>query len=342
MRRVLDNNNDHLIELENGQRLRFVARTRGSARGFTGDRIVLDEAYNLPEEAVSALVYTTAARPNAQIVYASSAPLPFEHSAVLRRICKRGRAGDPSLTYVEWKADDEAAVEDERAWAEANPAYPHLITDEAIRTELGLSLPADFARERLGIWPEDVEAHRVIPADAWGRCHRQVLPKVPVSYAVDVSPDGGSAAIAVSDGKAVDVVEHRDGTGWVVPALESRLAKGTQVILDPAGPAGVLVGPLTAAGITVREVTLREHVAACGQLLTAVLDGTMSHLGQPPLDAAVAAADRRDVGDGGWLWSRRRSSVDISPLVAATLARGFVPSVTRPPRIHTLMPVETR
>jgi hypothetical protein len=81
------------------------------------------------------------------------------------------------------------------------------------------------------------------------------------------------------------------------------------------------------------------HGAACSQLLTAVLDDKFSQPGHPGLDTAAAGADRRDVGDGGWLWSRRRSNVDISPLEAVTLARAFPPSMTRAPRIHTLSPV---
>jgi hypothetical protein len=68
------------------------------------------------------------------------------------------------------------------------------------------------------------------------------------------------------------------------------------------------------------QVKTREAVQACGSFLSAVMDGTVAHLAQPELDRAVANADKRPVGDGGWLWSRLRSSVDISPLYAVTLA----------------------
>jgi hypothetical protein len=39
----------------------------------------------------------------------------------------------------------------------------------------------------------------------------------------------------------------------------------------------------------------------------------------PAFDAARAGATERPLGDA-WAWGRRKSSVDISPLVAATLA----------------------
>lgn len=319
--RKLANNNDMSVELRSGQRLRFVARTGGSGRGFSGDRIILDEAYNLPDQAISALVFTTAARDNPQIWYTSSAPLPSESSSVLRRICKRGRDADPTLVYAEFKADDDAELAAFEAWQDANPGYPFRITDEAIRLELGVSLPVDFARERLGIWPDETQAYRVIPAEHWAATTVPEFHPGPLSFALDVSPDGGSAAVAVSDGILLEVVAHRAGTAWVVPECVAKKDLFTDIVLDPAGPAGALVGPLTAAGVNVHQVTIREHVQACGQLLNAITDRTTRHLGQPELDAAVAAADRRDVGDGGWLWSRRRSTVDICPLVAVTLAK---------------------
>ena len=80
-----------------------------------------------------------------------------------------------------------------------------------------------------------------------------------------------------------------------------------------------------------RQVTAREHATACGSLFDLVgqslraLDGekfdpsrTLRHLGQPHLSAAVKAAVKRPLGDA-WAWNRK-GSVDISPLVAVTLA----------------------
>lgn len=321
--RKLQNNNDLSIELKSGQRLRFVARTGGSGRGFSGDRIILDEAFNLPDRAVSALFFTMSARPNPQVWYTSSAPLLEVYSTVLRRICKRGRSGDPGLAYTEYCALPGADLDDREAWAQANPGFPHRISEETIVAERAMVLDEDFARERLGLWLTDEDlANRVIPADAWLACvdpaheHRG-----PLAYALDVSPDGASASVGVSDGCHLEVVKHGEGTAWVVPECDAHKGGFAELVMDSAGPAGALVAPLEAAGVTVRQVTSREHQAACGSFLTAVMDGTVRHLDQPVLNAATANADRRDIGDGGWLWSRKRSSVDISPLVAVTLAR---------------------
>ena len=69
-------------------RLRFVARTGGSGRGFSGDCVILDEAFNLPSQVITALMPTLSARRNPQLWYASS-PVNQEehpHGHVLARI----------------------------------------------------------------------------------------------------------------------------------------------------------------------------------------------------------------------------------------------------------------
>ena len=46
----------------------------------------------------------------------------------------------------------------------------------------------------------------------------------------------------------------------------------------------------------------------------------MRHLADPVLTVALDGAATADVGDGGWRWTRKRSDVDIAPLVAVTVA----------------------
>ena len=76
------------IELKNGKRLRFIARTGGSGRGFTADLVILDEAYALGDAEMAALLPTLSARPNPQIWYTSTAGLPT--SVQLGRVRERG------------------------------------------------------------------------------------------------------------------------------------------------------------------------------------------------------------------------------------------------------------
>ena len=89
------------VELKDGKRLRFVARSSGSGRGFTSDLVILDEAYKLGDQEMAALLPTLSARPDPQVWYTSTAG--DQGSVQLGRVRGRGlRGDDPSLALLEW------------------------------------------------------------------------------------------------------------------------------------------------------------------------------------------------------------------------------------------------
>jgi hypothetical protein len=71
--------------------------------------------------------------------------------------------------------------------------------------------------------------------------------------------------------------------------------------------------------VEVERLNASEYAQACGALVDLVGDDRLRHLDQPELNAAVKGAAKRPLGDA-WAWSRKSSNVDISPLVAVTLA----------------------
>jgi phage terminase large subunit-like protein len=160
------------IELKNGKRLRFIARSGGSGRGFSADLVILDEAYELGDAAMAALLPTLSARPNPQIWYTSTAGLPT--SSQLGLVRARGvRGDDPSLAFMEWSADPAGYdPADPRCWAQANPGLGIRITPEYIVKERAAMAAAEFARERLSVgdYPSDGGAWEVLGQDAWSAC----------------------------------------------------------------------------------------------------------------------------------------------------------------------------
>ena len=90
------------IELRDGARLRFMARTiSGAGRGFSPTDLFFDEVFRLPVEAVAANLPALSAQRNPQIGYFASTGYP--DSAVQWSLVERGRkGGDPSLAYLEW------------------------------------------------------------------------------------------------------------------------------------------------------------------------------------------------------------------------------------------------
>jgi hypothetical protein len=326
VQRVARSHGDEGIELKNGQRIRFVARSTGSGRGFTGDLIILDEAYNLSPDALAALFPTLSARPNPQIWYTSSAPLQAEKSDVLRAFCKRGREGSDGLCYIEYSADLAADQADPEVWAYANPALGIRISEEFVRLERD-ALGAEFARERLGHWIEDDGFGLVISRADWAACQDEKSgPEGPVMFGLGVSEQRdwaafGVAAVSPRGGTHVELVDYRPGTDWVVDrAVELQAKWGGRFAFAASSPAASLRDALELAGVDVVEVSNKEHAEACGQFFDGVMQRQVRHLCQPALSVAVDGADRRFSGDA-WLWSQRASNTEICPLIAVTLAK---------------------
>ena len=161
------------IELKDGKRLRFVARSSGSGRGFTSDLVILDEAYELGDQEMAALLPTLTARPDPQVWYTSTAGNPG--SVQLGRVRRRGLAGgDGSLAFLEWSVDENGYdPADPAEWARANPGmHTGRITADYIERERAALGPEAFARERLSIgdYPVDGGSWETISADAWDAC----------------------------------------------------------------------------------------------------------------------------------------------------------------------------
>lgn len=338
--RVRTSHGEEGIELITGERLRFLARSGGSGRGFSGDCVILDEAMILGDAAMGALLPTMAARPNPQVWYGASAGIGTL-STQLAHVRRRGMAGDdPSLAFFEWSivphADEcrEGCTEhddpdDPRSWAKANPGLGIRITEEYVAREMPAMGTAIFARERLGVgdYPSDrADTWSVIAEEVWrALADGTSRPSDPVAFAIDTTPERSHSAIGVAgqSGHAthVEVVDHRPGTGWVVERaveLDERWSPRAWAV-DAGGPAGSLIPDLEEAGLTVVSPKTREIAQACGQFIDAVTDQSIVHLDQAPLAAALAGAELRNLGDAS-AWARRGVSVDICPLVAVTLA----------------------
>lgn len=148
-----------------GSRVLFKARSRGSARGFTADLVVFDEAYDLPRSVQASMLPTLASKSlneSPQIWYASSAGMP--DSEVLKSI--RDRALSPAeetkLAFYEWSTTEDADPADPANWALANPALGRRISAEYVDSERRAMSDEHFKRERLGIWSRLVLRRRFL------------------------------------------------------------------------------------------------------------------------------------------------------------------------------------
>ena len=330
---------DQAVELRNGCRLRFIARSRQSGKGFSADTVYLDEAFHLSDETIGALLPTLSARPNPQIWYTSSAP--HSDSEVLHRVRARALAqDDPRLVYWEWGNEVGVEPTDRAGWLQANPALGIRISEDAVEAELRAMAPAEFARERLGVPdPPAAEAGRALPnwqalEDADSRVETQD------QWALAVAPDRSFAAVGVagrdSHGRLhVEVWRAKAGTDWILSTVQAKYKqKRLPIRIHAAGPEASFILPLQEWGVEVTEVSTGDLTRATGQLLDAAANSRLSHLGQRELDQAVSGGVLRTTPEGAAIWARKLQTAEISPLVAVTVAAGGVPVEQRKPRIH--------
>lgn len=328
------NGNEH-VRFPNRSRFGIEANTEKAGHGGTLDEAYIDEAFSQVdgrlEQAFGPAMIT---RPNKQLGWISTAgwrdasPYLEQKVAYGRRQVESGSTS--GLAYFEWSADEGADPDDESSWWDFMPALGHTISVEAIRAELQ-RLKAqddvnDFRRAYMNQWvAKGGSSDSVIPARVWASLVDPTPFAGEVAFAVEVSQERDSAAIGAArrvDGVTqVDVADHRPGVDWLlerIVELDGRY-RPVKWVLDPTSPAGSLLTELVRVGVTPTLVGPREMAQACGAFYDAAVSPlpTLRHLDEPSLNAAVAMAARRPLGDA-WAWSRK--SGDITPLVAATLA----------------------
>lgn len=322
-------NTENAIHLHDGRVLRFIARSKGSGRGFSADTVILDEAYALKHSELAALMPTLTTAKNAQLIYASSAGMP--DSEVLAEIRERGMsAKTKGLAYFEWSAPDDADIDDMDALIAANPGLGIRMSMDHVATERAAMDDETFKRERLGQWSKIGGDSKVSDSD-WSAClDPESLPGEFASFAIDIPPDRASANVAViskhADGTLHgQILERRDGVSWVPDFLrELQVAWGTNatpVVVDAGSAAGSLIPELERKRVRLMFINAKQHGQACAQVYDDIVERRMVHRGQVELDEAVRGSKTKPLGDSAWKWAKTDATADISPLIALTLAR---------------------
>jgi hypothetical protein len=348
-------NGEQGIELKNGCRLKFLARSGGSGRGFTGvSTLYFDEAMYLDSRQIGAALSTMATAPNSQVIYTGSGGFTASSQQwMLRRRALQGGGG--RFAYHEWTAEtvswdpekrrvisnrDTIDVDDRVGWYRANEALGSRITDEFVEQERRTFTREVFLAERLCVWePEPVEdeTETVVTVAQLTACH------VPTSaadkwvgFAVDMSPDGTKCAIGVAgkrgDGFHVELGPHVSPDD-VVQTL-ARAAKKVPTLgvgIDSGSAAKSLIPALEDAGLTVVRLSAGDYAAACSAIVNDITARKLSWRRtdlDEPLVQAVKGAGRRQL-ENRWAWARTPGHT-ISPLVAVTLAR-WVAATVEPP-----------
>lgn len=350
VKRVKRGNDDRSIILRDGSRVKFLARSGGSARGFSGDLIIFDEAYALKGSMLAAMRPTMAARSitgQPQIWFASSAGM--EDSDVLNGMRSRvidepsqephdhtilQTAAEPKLLWMEWSAHPDCASDDLEGRRRSNPALGKRISLEFLDDELR-SFASDpekgeeyYRREYLGIRPQVMAAHALSVQKLRDSVDSAAELPEKIALSVDVTPQRDYAVIAaagvMADGRIVtEVVDHGIGTEWLPDAVK-RLKDSlgpTRIIVDASSAAGALEPEFRRKGVKVTSITAKQYAQACATFLDDFEAGRIvTRLEQEELVEAVRDAQMKWLGDSLFRWNRKTPLANIAPLVAVTLA----------------------
>lgn len=319
-------NGQEAIVLSNGGSVEFVARSRGSGRGYTVDDLVCDEAQELTDEQLEALLPTIASAPSGdpQQLYTGTPPSPRSVGEVFPRLRIQAIAGKSKrLSWIEWSIPDEMSPDEAmKAWKEnaysTNPALGGRLNIQTVTDERAAMSPEGFCRERYGWWESGKVGKQAIDRIAWNAT--KIKPEhVPdsgtKSFAVKFSMDGSRVALSVGlkpkEGpvhvEAIRVANLGEGTDWLVDFLVERHKEAAQIVIEGKFGTGFLVEALRDAGVRnkrqIKIPTLDEVKSAHSIFYQAVSSGDLTTIVQDELDAEARDAQFRQLSkDGGFGW----------------------------------------
>lgn len=335
------------IKWHNGSLHGITSNKETAGHGETLDLGVIDEAFAQEDSRLEqAFNPAMATRDQPQIWINSTAGT--KKSVFLREKVTTGRAAalageTEGSCYIEWSAPNEADPGDPETWAKCMPALGHTINLAGIRHSFKTLKLAEFRRAYLNQWQDEFpDEWLVIPEARWKRLvDLESVIVGPMVFAIDTTPERSWTSIS-SAGRTpedlihIETIKHGPGTAWAVSDMV-KLAEiwgdrgwPIRVVIDGAGAAASLISEIETladkrhVAIEIIKTTSQEYVQACGMFYDKVDQNLLRHLGEARLNISVAGAVKRDL-EASWAWARKGLSVDISPLVGATLALwGFV------------------
>jgi hypothetical protein len=337
-------NGEQEISFRNGSVIMFGAREQGFGRGFDEvDVEVFDEAQILTEKALEDMVAATnqSRHPHgALLFYMGTPPRPVDPGEAFT--AKRRKAIDrksPDTLYLECSADRGSDPDDRDQWAQANFSFPDRTPLESmLRLRENLVTDEAWLREAMGIWDEFDELDRPIRPERWGELaipDDEVPSAAPSRYALTMSPDRVASIAVGIKGDEVDyldlaelarVDDSRKLLDWIV----KRCGRTVPLMVDSRDPAASFISELRARGVQVNATSASDAGRACGALVDAVDESRVSHCDQPAIRAALAAAEKKDIGKAGlWEWALEDQMPEVAALRALTLAH-YGLSFTRP------------
>jgi hypothetical protein len=338
----------------------YLPRTFDGARGHSASRLLLDELREQYDyEGWSSIEKSANAMFDALLVAFSNAGT--KRSEVLRDIrdiCHEGVDDPDSQWFIaEWSAEQEAALDDPIAFAQANPSAGYL-PGMSIRALMKAAADAKNKNveriEVLGQWVT-VAVNNYIDVADWKNLYvpvDEVFASIPrrarTVWAIDMSIKRdntwiASATLTNTGDPFVYIQEKRAGWAWVIPRLiELAQASGfIEVAVQSKGvPATDFLKPLQDAEFMlhgkktkfiVHAIDWSSFALATGRFSDRVRDEELVIVDQPDMATGIEGGVVRTYAENTG-WSREKSlPVDIAGVCAETMALYALEALEPPP-----------
>jgi len=329
-------NGQESITLLNGARYEIAAATRDAPRGKSAGFLYLDEIREWTEEAFTAALPVTRARPNAMTFMTSNAGDGF--STVLNDLRERALSYPPdTLGYYEWSAPQHCKIHDRKAWAMANPALGYLITEETLEESVATNTIEATRTEMLCQWIDSTVSPWVYGSIE--QCSDSSL-EIPVGpqtiMAFDIAPTRRSGALVmgqVKDGKiAVGLAQlwHSD-----IAIDEIKMASDINEWARKYHPTAIcydkyatqtIATRLEQSGWRLLDVSGQAFYQACSDLADGLANNRVVHSGQAELVQHLNNCAAK-TNDAGWRIIRRKSAGDVTAAISLAMV---VSQLTKP------------
>lgn len=317
--------------IENGDH-RWLARSTDAVYGYDITLPMVDEGWAVDPTTVSeGMEPATLERKSPQLHLTSTAHRRAT-SLMRSRISDALAVDDRGTLLLLWGAPDGSDIGSHATWKAASAHWSEdrlrLMQskyDKALRGEQDVELDdpdpvAGFESQYLNRWLLKGGTGGALPG--WDDLAVDIIPPVADTLAIAGDASGSWFSCAgFGSGFVAPVARGRADQGraaFVAQVVDVAVRNGLPVVVGEKGMAGILIGDLKEAGVTVIPGKFDDFVQASSDIYDAVETAALNHGAMPELDAAVLASRWRKVGDRRLLDVR---GGDVSMLEAAAYAR---------------------
>lgn len=307
----------------------FRTRTSKGGLGEGFDLMIIDEAQEYTDDQETSLKYVVTASPNPQTIFCGTPPTTESSGMVFMHMRETILSkGMDDTGWAEWSVEEAHKQTDVDAWYECNPSLGTILTERAIKAEIGPN-ELDFNIQRLGYWIRYNLKSAVSRAE-WDELQCKKLPELRSKVFVGIKYSktdtvAVSIAIRTEDNRifveGIDCRSFRDGTDWIVAFLRGIDYKavvidgqsGQQLLKDAMKDAHLYQATLPkVADVIKANATFEERLA----------QKELCHMGQPSMICSVTNCEKRTIGtNGGFGYRSINEAYDIALMDSMILAQ---------------------